>query len=113
MSLLNRQRLVLASTSDLRSLTGQQDYVAAAPLNLVYVADFARMHQCRIGELSFFAGTDAACVAQNVSLFCASAGLATVVRALIDRRRLAAALRLSQTERIVLAQTVSLPAPAP
>jgi nitroreductase len=106
-------RLLLVDAQDLRHLTGLQDFVGAAPLNLMYVADFARMRDCPAQERSFFAGADAAFVAQNILLCCAGAGLSTVVRALIDRRALAAALRLSQTERIALAQTIGLPAPAP
>jgi hypothetical protein len=50
-------------------------------------------------------------MAQNVYLYCASAGLATVVRGLVDRRRLAVALGLKPTQRIALAQTVGLPTP--
>lgn len=102
-------RLLRVAAQDLRSLTGLQDFVGSAPLNLVYVADFARMHGCKADDHSFFAGADAAFIAQNVSLYCASAGLATVVRGLIDRRRLATALKLSQAERIALAQTIGLP----
>lgn len=69
-------------------------------------------HQCKAQEQSFFAAADAAFAAQNVALYCAGVGLSTVVRALIDRRRLAGALRLTPTERIVLAQSVGLPATA-
>ena len=58
------------------------------------------------------AGADAGFVAQNVYLFCAASGLATVVRGLVDRRRLAAALQLKATQRITLAQTVGHPLPA-
>lgn len=105
-------RLLLVKAEDLRSATGTQDFVATAPLNLVYVADFARMHEARPEEREFFAGADAGCIAQNVYLFCASARLATVVRCLIDRRRLAKALGLSATERIALAQSVAHPAAA-
>jgi SagB-type dehydrogenase family enzyme len=105
-------RLLLVKTDDLRGATGTQDFVATAPLNLVYVADFARMHEARADERSFLAGADAGCIAQNVYLYCAIAGLATVVRGMIDRRRLAAALGLAKTERITLAQTVGYPAAA-
>jgi len=105
-------RLLLVKAEDLRGATGVQDFVAGAPLNLVYVADFRRMHDVRGGEQEFLAGADAGCIAQNVYLFCAGAGLATVVRGLIDRRRLAAALGLSKTERVTLAQTVGYPAVA-
>lgn len=99
-------RLLLVKAQDLRVDTGMQDFVATAPLNLVYVADFARMHGVRPEERDFLAGADAGCIAQNVNLFCACVGLATVVRGLIDRRRLAAALGLGPTERIALAQSI-------
>ena len=103
-------RLLLVKAEDLRSATGTQDFVASAPLNLVYVADFARMPESKPEERGFLAGADSGCIAQNVYLFCAAAGLATVVRGLVDRARLAAALGLGKTERITLAQTVGYPA---
>ena len=104
-------RLDLVKAEDLRALTGAQDFVGHAPLNLVYVADFQRAAPATPDERNFLIGADAGCMAQNVYLYCASAGLATVVRALVDRKRLAAALGLSPTQRIALAQTIGLPAP--
>ena len=105
-------RLILVKAEDLRALTGLQDFVAAAPLNLVYVADFARMKEARDDEeRAFFAGADAGCIAQNVYLHAAAAGLATVVRGLVDRRRLAPALGLASTQRIALAQSVGMVGP--
>jgi nitroreductase len=67
------------------------------------------MTDANVEQRSFFAAADAGAVSQNVYLFCACAGLATVVRGLIDRRKLAAALGLSVNQRIVLAQTVGYP----
>ena len=66
--------------------------------------------EARPQERDFLAGADAGCIAQNVYLYCAAAGLACVVRGLIDRRRLAAALGLAKTQRVALAQTVGFPA---
>ena len=103
-------RLLLVNAEDLRGATGMQDFVAPAPLSLVYVADFARMPEAKPQERDFLAGADAGCIAQNVYLYCAAAGLACVVRGLIDRRRLAAALGLAKTQRVALAQTVGFPA---
>ena len=101
--------LRLAKAGDLRRLTGVQDFVGGAPLDLVYVADFAKMTDATAEQRTFFASADAAVIAQNVYLFCACTGLATVVRGLIDRRKLAAALGLTVDQRIVLAQTVGFP----
>jgi SagB-type dehydrogenase family enzyme len=97
-------RLVVAS--DLRAATGIQDFVATAPLNLVYVADFGKMVGASAEDRTFYAAAGAGFVAQNVYLYCAAAGLACVVRGLVDRRKLAPALQLPIDQRIVLAQTV-------
>jgi len=102
--------LTLAIARDLRALTGIQDYVAAAPLNLVYVADFSRMKDASETDRTFFAATDAAVIAQNVYLFCAAMNLAVVVRGLVDRKKLAPAMKLRLDQRIVLAQSVGFPA---
>ncbi|HEY7744345.1 MAG TPA: nitroreductase family protein [Burkholderiales bacterium] len=101
--------LTLAIARDLRALTGVQDYVGTAPLNLVYVADFSRMKDASETDREFFAATDAAIISQNVYLFCAAANLAVVVRGLVDRRNLAPAMGLRRDQRIVLAQSVGYP----
>lgn len=102
--------LHLVVAADLRALTGVQDFVATAPLDLVYVADFAKMTDASDADRVFLASADAAFIAQNVYLYCAQAGLAVVVRGLVDRAKLAPAMRLRPHERIVLAQTVGFPA---
>lgn len=99
-------QLLLVNAADLRADTGTQDFVAHAPLNLVYVADFARMPDSTLEEKHFLAGADSGCIAQNVYLACACLNLGTVVRALIDRRKLATSLKLPPTQRIALAQSV-------
>ncbi len=52
---------------------------------------------------------DAAFISQNVYLFCASEGLATGVRAMVDRPALAKALKLKESQLIVVAQSVGFP----
>jgi SagB-type dehydrogenase family enzyme len=95
--------------ADLRAATGMQEFVGTAPLNLVYVSDFGKMGDASAEDRTFYAAADAGFVAQNVYLYCAAAGLACVVRGLVDRRKLAPALRLRTDQRIVLAQTVGYP----
>lgn len=97
-------------SGDLRRLTGLQDFVGRAPLNLVYVANLSRMTDASTEDRAFFLAADAAFIAQNVYLFCAAESLATVVRGLVDRKALAAAMGLRPDQRIVLAQTVGYPA---
>jgi nitroreductase len=53
-----------------------------------------------------FSAIAAGAIAQNVSLYCAAAGLGTVVRGWINHRMLADALRLNEDELPILAQTV-------
>jgi nitroreductase len=95
---------------DLRAATGSQDFVGTAPLNLVYVADLGRVDATDPLERRVYCAADAAFVAQNVYLFCASEGLACVVRGLVPRRALAQAMGLAPTQRVILAQTVGFPA---
>ena len=98
------------SRDDLRRLTGVQDFVAQAPLNLIYVANLDRMADATPEHQALYSAADTGFIAQNVYLFCASAGLATVVRGSVDRQALAAALGLGPQQQIVLAQTVGYPA---
>ena len=95
---------------DLRKLTGGQDFVATAPVNLVFVADLTKMSGASPEDQLFYAATDTGFISQNVYLFCASEGLATVVRGMVDREALAKALKLPPTSKIILAQTVGFPA---
>ena len=104
--------LQLTDGRDLRALTGMQDFVGTAPLDLVYVADLARMEGAGTEQRNFYAATDTGFIAQNVFLFCASENLVTVVRGSVDRDALGKAMGLTQHERIILAQTVGYAAKA-
>lgn len=95
---------------DVRALTGTQAFVKDAPVDLVYVVDLAKTRG-RSAERDMFVGADVGVIAQNVYLFCASEGLATVVRGSIERPALAKAMRLRPEQKIVLAQTVGYSKP--
>jgi SagB-type dehydrogenase family enzyme len=101
--------LRLVAARDLRELTGSQDFVATAPVNLVYVADVQRMRGASPEQRDLYLGADTGFIAQNVYLYCASARLATVVRGSVDREALAKALGLSPHQQVTLAQTVGYP----
>jgi nitroreductase len=103
------ETLELVARDDVRASTGKQDFVAPAPLNLVYVADREKMGGASSQEQDFYGAADAGVISQNVYLFCTSAGLATVVRGLIDRPALAKRMNLRPTQRVILAQTVGYP----
>ena len=101
--------LTLVVAKDLRAATGKQDFVKDAPLNLVYVADQSRMKTTSEDDKRLYSGTDVGFIAQNVYLYCASQGLAVVVRGSVDRSSLAQAMKLRPEQRVILAQTVGYP----
>jgi nitroreductase len=98
------------AAGDLRALTGTQPFPAAAALNLVYVADASKVARPAADpQQAMNIGADAGFISANAYLYCASEGLATVVRASVDRPALAKALKLKDTQVIVLAQSVGYP----
>ena len=104
-----QHRLDPVLAQDIRVLTGSQPFVSDAPVNLIYVADLARMGSVPPESKDFYSGVDTGFIAQNVNLYCASEGLATVVRGLINRQQLAQVMKLRPEQRIMLAQTVGYP----
>jgi nitroreductase len=101
--------LHLAAASDVRRVTGFQDFVDDAPLDLVFVVDHTRMKLVPVQERERYAHVAAGAIAQNAALFAASAGLGTVVRAWLDRAAVAEALMLTHDQQVLLAQTVGFP----
>ncbi|MBS1187359.1 MAG: McbC-like oxidoreductase for polypeptide thioester cyclization [Burkholderiaceae bacterium] len=97
------------SNQDIRSLTGKQGFVADAPVNLLFVADVSKFRNDDDEYRRFYAAADTGYISQNVYLFCASEGLATMVRAYIDKPALAKALNLASNQHIILAQSVGYP----
>lgn len=95
--------------NDIREKTGMQSFVKDAPLNLVYVADLSKTKRASGEELDLFTGADCGFIAENVYLYCASEGLATVVRGSVDRGALSKILNLKADQKIILAQTVGYP----
>jgi nitroreductase len=95
---------------DIRGATGTQPFVAVAPLNLVYVADFSKLATTTELDRTLYSAADTGFISQNVYLFCASEGLSTVVRGLVDRAKLSKVMNLKDNQRIILAQTVGYPA---
>ncbi|MFM0038524.1 nitroreductase family protein [Paraburkholderia strydomiana] len=99
-------RLVLKHASDARNLTGYQDFVGDAPLDLVYVVNMSRLLEMPPQQRDIFSAAAAGAMAQNVALYCASEGLGCVVRGWINHRLLSDALKLNEDELPILAQTV-------
>jgi SagB-type dehydrogenase family enzyme len=98
--------LVPVLAEDIRAATGRQEYVKDAPVNLIYVADYSKMGPT---DRDFYSAADTGFIAENVYLYCASEGLATVVRASIERQALARMMKLRPDQKVILAQSVGHP----
>jgi nitroreductase len=93
---------------DIRVRTGGQDFVKVAPVALILVADMTRMTKAKPEDKEWCPTIDAGYISQNIYLYCASAGLATVVHE-TDRTGLREALHLKPEQKIIIAQSVGYP----
>ena len=95
---------------DIRALTGLQPFPKTVPADLIYVSDQSRMTRAGSQEQKdLYSAADAGFISQNVYLFCASEGLATVVIAMIDKPTLAKKMGLKPEQKIILVQPVGYP----
>lgn len=92
--------LATVATGDYRHLAGKQDFAKGAPVNIAFVADGAKQDRAE------FQAYAAGAASQDVYLYCAQAGLKTVVRASFDADALGKAMKLGPSERVLLVQTV-------
>jgi len=94
---------------DIRALTGMQDFTQQAPVNLIYVADRSRMGRADEEQKDFYSAADTGFISQNVYLFCASEGLATVVLGMVDKPALEKKMGLKPEQKVILTQPVGYP----
>ena len=99
-------RLVPVVEQDLRAASGAQDYVGTAAAEIAFVADTTKVTGKSPRGLVETIYVDTGFISENIYLFCASEGMATVVRAMVPKESLAAALGLAPTQEITLVQTV-------
>lgn len=96
--------LVEVARGDHRAATGKQPFVETAPVNIVFVSD------TRLLDNAVMSAVGCGAIAQNIYLYCASAGLATVVRGSFDAEALNSLLHLDPAQKVMLAQTIGYPA---
>lgn len=101
--------LLKMGNDDFRVASAVQEFAHTAPVNLVFVADFDRMTNADDETRKFYSATDVGYISQNVYLYCASEGLATIVRGQIDKQKMKELLKLRPNQHIILAQTVGYP----
>jgi nitroreductase len=98
---------------DVRSLSGRQTPTVPlddAPINLIYVWDGKKKSKTSTEEQNLnLAFAHTGFISQNVYLFCASEGLATVVRLWFDRPALEKKMGLRSEQYATLVQSVAYP----
>jgi len=101
--------LVPINGKDLRGLIGTQKMMKSCPLGLIYVADFDKLATYARSDSArarFVAGTDTGFISQNIYLYCAAAGLATVIIGMVDRKTLHDEMGLGEREEITFTQAI-------
>ncbi len=94
---------------DVRAAAGRQKFTQQAPLNLIFVANLSKMGRANQKTKDFYSATDTGFISQNVYLFCASEGLATVVLGFVDKALLSKEMNLRADQKIILSQPVGYP----
>ena len=94
---------------DIRAATGEQEFCATAPINLVFVSNFPRMGDRTHEDKMFYSATDTGFISQNIYLYCASQGLGTVVRGWVNKENLHTVMGLTSDQHIILCQTIGYP----
>jgi hypothetical protein len=95
--------------ADIREHTGRQPFTDRAPVVLIYIAAMTRMPEAPDADLRLYAHVDAAFVSQNVYLFAASEGLATVVLGNVEKPELADMLGLRDDQILTFTQPIGYP----
>lgn len=105
-----KHQLERVKEGDLREYCGQQDFVATAPVNFIYVANMKKAGvdtpESITNEHIATSHANTGFIAQNTYLACASEGLNCVVRGWIDKPTLEEALGLSPFHKVILGHTI-------
>jgi len=104
-----KNALNIVMPEDIRAYTGKQGFVKIAPVNLVFVANLSKVTTKNENDKILYTASDTGFISQNVYLFCASEGLATVVRGYIDKPALEKKMGLRPDQKVILSQTVGYP----
>ena len=96
-------------SGDLRALAGVQPFAKEVPATLVYVSDYSKLGGVSDEMRTLYAGAHTGFISENAYIYCAAQGLATVVRAMVERPALAKAMKLGADQHITLVQSVGYP----
>jgi len=104
----NKHLLDFVISGDYRKLVaGRQENIAKAPVMCLLVSDISRFSRGEDSLKLVWAAEDAGIVSQNISIFCASVGLATVPQAPMDSQKLREILKLKDSQHLMLNNPVA------
>jgi nitroreductase len=95
---------------DLRSQAAKENF-AAAPVQLLFVADLAKRGNGSEADKIGAANIDCGYISQNTYLYCSSEGLVTGARGTVNRDPLITKLKLRIDQKILIAHSVGFPKP--
>ena len=100
-----KHTLVPVCAGDYRKICGTQPFHAKAPLVLVFVSDMSAVGNTP--ELqALYAGNHSGSASQNVYLYAASKGMATVVCGMLDRKQIKEFLKLGKNDMVIFSQPI-------
>ncbi len=92
--------LTVVNTGDFRNIQARQDWAKTAPINIALVVNTDKQKKDE------FQNYTAGAASHAIYLYCASAGLKTTVRAMLDNEEVEKAMKLGENERLLYIQTV-------
>ncbi len=100
--------LKLIINGNYQKLAGTQDFSETAPVNFLFVAKQILINGKALPpeQQNAWSNLTIGYISQNIYLYCAAEGLATVARALIDKNALKKLLNLDKNDDVLLAQSV-------
>lgn len=92
--------LTVVNTGDFRDIQARQDWAKTAPINIALVVNTDKQKKDE------FQNYTAGAASHAIYLYCASVGLKTTVRAMLDNDEVERAMKLGDDERLLYIQTV-------
>jgi Nitroreductase len=90
-------------------IADNQEFAKEAPVYVLIVSDYARFTGLPEATQKQFGALDAGMVSQNISLFASSCGFVTVPRAFMQRDKLKEALKLKDSQEVLLNHPIGYP----
>ena len=92
----------VASGDFMAAAAGAQKSVENAAIVIILVSDLSKIQVKDKCEKIKWAAIDAGIVSENINIFCAATGLATVPRATMDAEKLRTILKLKETQELIM-----------